>query len=343
MSANAVRKIDEGVDRRVELTRFEQTRFARDVVLNEARALEKLAGQLPADLELAVDLILNCHGSVIVTGMGKAGWIGQKVSASLCSTGTRSHFLHPAEAIHGDLGRVHPDDVILVLSNSGETPEIVRLLPTLGSFGTPIIALTSGLDSTLAKQSAAVLNYGNTPEACSLGLAPSTSTTLMLALGDALALLLSRMRQFQAVDFARYHPGGSLGRKLSRVDEVMRPIERCRVALETETIREIYVRYSGQQRRAGMVMVTDGSGRLTGVFTDSDLARLLERKQENHFDSPISEVMTSSPHTISTGSKTMLAVETLACRNLSELPVVDARHRAIGLIDITDLVGLSPK
>ena len=334
MGANAAAKIL--------VTPFEQTRFARDVIQHEADALQSLAKNLPADLSSAVDLILQSQGSVIVTGIGKAGWIGQKISASLCSTGTRSHFLHPAEAIHGDLGRVSHNDVVLVLSNSGETAEILRLLPTLAQLETPIISITGSLGSTLAKHSRAVLNYGTATEACPLGLAPSTSTTTMLALGDALTLLLSRMREFRSIDFARYHPGGSLGRKLSKVDDVMRPIERCRIAMEHETIRAVYIRYRGQERRAGMVMVTDGSGCLTGVFTDSDLARMLERKQEVQFDRPICELMTRSPKTIDSGSKTMLAVDILACHNLSELPVIDSRGRTIGLIDVTDLVGLIP-
>ncbi len=327
---------------RMSVTPFEQTRFARDVIVKEAESLQRLAKNLPADLSSAVELILRCEGSVIVTGIGKAGWIGQKISASLCSTGTRSHFLHPAEAIHGDLGRVGKDDVVLVLSNSGETPEIVRLLPTLAQFETPIISITSNIESTLAGHSAAVLNYEASTEACPLGLAPSTSTTTMLALGDALTLLLSRMRAFRSIDFARFHPGGSLGRKLSHVDDMMRPIERCRVALESETIRDIYIRYGGQERRAGMVMVTDEHGCLTGVFTDSDLARMLERKQEVQFDRPICELMTQNPKTVKSGNKTTFAVDTLACYNLSELPVIDSRGRAIGLIDITDLVGLIP-
>jgi arabinose-5-phosphate isomerase len=327
---------------RLSATPFEQARFARDVIQHEAEALKLLANNLPADLSRAVDLVLECEGSVIVAGIGKAGWIGQKISASFCSTGTRSHFLHPAEAVHGDLGRIGSEDVILILSNSGETSEILRLLPTLAQFETPIISITASVDSTLAKHSHAVLNYGKSTEACSLGLAPSTSTTTMLALGDALALLLSRVRQFRSIDFARYHPGGSLGRKLAKVDDIMRPIERCRVALESETIRDIYVRYRGQERRAGMVMVTDDQGTLTGVFTDSDLARMLEQKQDAYFDSPISALMTRHPKTIGSGSKTTLAVDTLACHNLSELPIIDSRGRAIGLIDVTDLVGLIP-
>lgn len=323
---------------RRELSKFEQVRQASDVIRQEAEALQKLANQIPADFCRAARLLLHCSGSVIVTGVGKAGWIGQKISASLASTGTRSHFLHPAEAMHGDLGRVSPDDVILVFSNSGETDEVLKLLPTFAKLETPIVSITATSSSTLASHSTAVLDYGSTVEACHLGLAPSTSTALMLGLGDALALVVSRLHGFQPRDFAKFHPGGSLGKRLSLVEEVMRPIAECRVAQETETIREIYVRHGGRDRRTGVVLVLDKAGSLTGIFTDSDLAKLLEREQDILFDDPISNVMTRSPVTVSRGSKTMVAIETLACRNLSELPVVDTQGRAIGLIDITDVV-----
>ncbi len=322
----------------LELSEFEQIRQATEVIRSEADALQKLASRIPADFCTAAGLLVGCQGSVIVTGIGKAGWIGQKISASLASTGTRSHYLHPAEAIHGDLGRVGHDDVILVFSNSGETDEITKLLPTFKQLGTPIIAITGKSKSTLVAHSAAVLNYGATEEACHLGLAPSTSTALMLGLGDALALVVSKMKGFQPRDFAKFHPGGSLGKRLSKVEDMMRPISECRVALETETVREIYIRYSGRDRRAGVVLVLNEEGTLKGIFTDSDLARLMEREKDFLFDDPICNVMTRTPVTIAAGSKTMVAIETLACRNLSELPVVDRRGRAIGLIDITDVV-----
>ena len=163
----------------------------------------------------------------------------------------------------------------------------------------------------------------------------------MLALGDALTLTVSRIKEFQPADFAKFHPGGSLGKQLSIVDKVMRPLEQCRVARESETVREIYIRHSGRDRRAGVILVTDESGRLTGIFTDSDLARLLERQQDDLFDQPISAVMTQSPITVTAGTKTMVAIETLACRNLSELPVVNRFGKVIGLIDITDVVHTS--
>lgn len=324
-----------------DLTTFEQLRIARDVIQCESAALERLAGKIPDDFCDATQLVFQCRGSVIVIGVGKAGWIGQKISASLASTGTRSHFLHPAESIHGDLGRIGPDDVILVFSNSGETNEILQMLPSLEKFGTPIVSITAQLTSTLASHSTAILNYGKTPEACHLGLAPTTSTTMMLALGDALTMVVSRLNQLKPTDFAKFHPGGSLGKRLSDVEDIMRPIDECRVAKQSETVRDVYIRYGGVSRRAGVILVADEAQRLTGIFTDSDLARLLERQQDNRFDLPIEDVMTRSPITVAAGSKTMVAIETLACRNLSELPVIDSEGRPIGLIDITDVVNVS--
>lgn len=321
-------------------TPLEQLQWARDIVRTEADALQRLAERLPDDFSAAVDLLCECRGAVIVTGMGKAGWIGQKLSASLASTGTRSHFLHPAEAFHGDLGRIGPDDLVLALSNSGETSEVLQLLPSFKSFGTPLIALTGNGRSTLARQADLLLDYGRTAEAGHLGLAPSTTTTVMLALGDALALVVSRAREFRDVDFAKYHPGGSLGRKLSLVEEIMRPLDRCRVAAESDTVREIYVRHSGPGRRAGVILVVDSDGKLSGLFTDSDLARMLERQEEGRFDRPIGELMTRSPRSILVGSRAVVAIETLACHNLSELPVVDGQNRPLGLIDITDVVNI---
>jgi arabinose-5-phosphate isomerase len=324
-------------------TPLQPFRMAQQIILAESNALSRLANHLPADFARAIEIINDCKGCVIVSGIGKAGWIGQKVSASLASTGTRSHFVHPTEAMHGDLGRIAPNDVVLVFSNSGETAEIIQILPTLSAFDIPLIAVTANTESALAKQAAAVLDYGKYHEACSLGLAPSTTTTVMLALGDALALVASETKGFQATDFAKFHPGGSLGRKLSMVQEVMRPIEKCRVAREDETIRNLYVRLCGPSRRSGAVLITDDTGRLTGLFTDSDLARMLERQLDALFDAPVRDVMTKNPITVTMGTKTLVAVEILASRNISELPIVDQTNLPMGLIDITDVVGLLPR
>lgn len=337
------KQMNPGMDANDRLLKIDVARQARDVIEHEAQALQRLAKSIPDGFYDAVGLILDRQGALIVTGVGKAGWIGQKISASLASTGTVSHFLNPSEAYHGDLGRIGKHDVVLALSNSGETAELLQILPQLNQFGIPIIAITGRSNSTLAKCSEVVLNYGKPDEACYMGLAPTTSTTTMLALGDALTLVVARARGFQPENFARFHPGGSLGKQLSLVDDIMRPLSECRLALESETVRRIYVRHSGKDRRVGVILVTDQAGRLSGLFTDSDLARLLERQQDNFFDRAIGDVMTRQPVTIASGTKTMIAVETLACRNLSELPVVDSQHRPIGLIDITDVVSLMPK
>lgn len=323
-------------------TQFELLKMASNIIREESAALSRLSKTVPDGFSFAVNTILDCPGAVIATGMGKAGWVAQKVSASLASTGTRSHYLHPGEAIHGDLGRVGSQDVILAFSNSGETAEVIQLLPSLQQLGVPIISVTASPSCTLARASAVVLDYGKLPEAGELGLAPTTSTTMMMAMGDALALVLSNMRQFQATDFAKFHPGGSLGRKLSSVDEIMRPIADCRVALDSQTVREIYVNSAGNQRRVGVILLTNEEGQLTGLFTDSDLARLLESNDNNAFDSPIANVMTSNPITVRTGTKSVIAVETLACKNISELPIVDANNQPLGILDITDVVGLFP-
>lgn len=324
------------------MTEFEQLRFAKDVIAAEGTALTRLSQKLPVDFHDAAESIFRCNGAVIVTGMGKAGWIGQKISASFASTGTCSHFLHPAEAIHGDLGRVGKQDIVLVLSNSGETDEILHLLPTFRKLQVPIIAITGKEKSTLGRSSSLVLNYGIVQEAGHLGLAPSTTTALMLAMGDALALVVSKMKEFSANDFARFHPGGALGKRLSVVDEIMRPIDVCRVAEKSESVREVYKRFSGVSRRSGVILVVDEKGMLSGLFTDSDLARLLERNKEDKFGMPICEVMTQQPVVIQSGARSSEAIETLACRNISELPVVDATGKPIGLLDITDVVSFLP-
>jgi arabinose-5-phosphate isomerase len=324
------------------LSPFEQLRLAREVVRTEGQTLLALADRLGEEFCHAVALLASIRGSVIVSGMGKAGLIGQKIAATFASTGTRSHFLHPSEAIHGDLGRVHAEDVALVLSFSGETEEIVRILPALRDLGVPIVAVTGRLESDLAKQAVITLDLGVIREACPLGLAPTTSTTAMLALGDALALVLSRMQGFTSADFARFHPGGSLGRKLARVEDAMRPLAQCRVALHKQSLREALVDQSRPGRRTGAIMIVDEAGLLVGVFTDSDLARLLEANRDSAIDGPLADVMTRSPATTTLGELLSTACELLSRRKISELPVVDQAGKPVGLIDITDVVGLAP-
>ncbi|MCY2992245.1 MAG: KpsF/GutQ family sugar-phosphate isomerase [Planctomycetota bacterium] len=321
-------------------SRFEQLRLAREILRTEGQALLSLADRLGDEFCQAIDVLFRCRGSVIVSGIGKAGLVGQKIAATLASTGTRSHFLHPSEAIHGDLGRVHHDDAVLMLSFSGETEEISRLLPSLQPVA--IVAVTGNPASTLGRAAAVTLNLGKLREACTLGLAPSTSTTAMLALGDALALVMSRMRNFGPHDFVRFHPGGSLGRQLAKVDDVMRPLAECRVASQDHSVRDVFVQVSRPGRRTGAIMLTDDQGALTGIFTDSDLARLLEQERDASISGPIRDVMTRSPKNVPGGSLMSAAIELLAERKISELPVIDAAGRPLGLIDITDLVGWLP-
>jgi len=324
------------------LSSFEQLRLARHIIQQESQALAAVVRQLDVEFCRAVECLYQCRGRVIVSGMGKAGLIGQKITGTLASTGTPAHWLHPAEAVHGDLGRVHRDDVVLILSQSGETDEVLRLLPSLAALDVAIIAITAHRDSTLGRAAVACIALGPLPEACPLGLAPSSSTTAMLAVGDALALVTSQMRGFQPADFARYHPGGSLGLKLSKVEEHMRDLAHCRVASQQATIREVFVGVAVPGRRSGAIMLVDEQGALTGIFTDSDLARLFERRRDDQWDQPIRNVMTVGPATVRVGALMNEAVAIMASRKISELPVVDDAGVPQGLIDVTDVVGLVP-
>lgn len=320
----------------------EQLREGRAIIAQEGKALDDLARRLDGAFCAAVDLLLACRGCVMLTGIGKAGLIAQKVAATLSSTGTRAHFLHPAEAIHGDLGCLGPDDVLLVLSNSGETEEVCRLLPTLRRLQIPLIAISASDSSTLGREATVTIRLGRLREAGPFGLAPSTSTTAMLAVGDALALVVSRLKGFTPQQFAVLHPGGSLGRKLATVRDVTRRDDQLRLASETATVREVFTGLSRPGRRTGAVILTDADGRLAGIFTDSDLARLLEQRREDQLDQPIRDVMTTNPLTIGPDATLDDVVTLLSRKQISELPVVDEDRRPVGLIDITDVIGLMP-
>jgi len=302
----------------------------REILRAEGEAVLRAADGLDASFCRGVRLLLECTGSVVVTGIGKAGLVARKISATLASTGTPSHFLHPAEAMHGDLGAIRGDDVVLALSQSGETEEITRLLPHLAARRAAIVALTGRADSALGRAATVVVATGALREA-----------SLMLALVDALALVTSSLRQFTAEDFAARHPGGSLGRQLMLVEDVMRPLSECRIARPTDTVREVFARPL-PARRTGAVMILDDAGTLAGVFTDSDLARLFERRHDAALDSAIGGVMTSRPTTLPAGTRLRDAIAILESRRLSELPVLDAAERPVGLVDIVDLVGLVP-
>ena len=320
-----------------------------DVILDRGRTILRAEGEavLAAAAGLdqafcrAVRLIEACTGSVVVTGIGKAGLVARKISATLASTGTPSHFLHPTEAMHGDLGALRGDDVVLALSQSGETEEITRLLPHVVARQVPIVALTARPDSTLGRAATVVVSTGSIREACGLGLAPSTSTTLLLALGDAVALVTSSLRRFTSEDFAARPPGGSLGRQLMLVEDAMRPLSECRLARADETVRVVFARPL-PARRTGAVLVINAGVHLEGIFTDSDLARLFEHRHDALLDAPIGQVMTARPTTVPAGTRLRDAVTILETRRVSELPVVEADGRVAGLLDVVDLVGLVP-
>jgi arabinose-5-phosphate isomerase len=321
----------------------ERLTYARQIIRAEATALEMVAQRLDSSFLQAVNLLYRCPGRVAVTGTGKSADVGQKIAGTLNSTGTRAYVLDATRAVHGDLGMVHHHDVVLALSHSGESEEVIRLLPSLRQMALALVALTSHGQSTLAKNADVVLAYGPIAEACPLGLAPSTSTTAMIAVGDALAFVLAKMREFTHEDFARFHPAGSLGRKLLKVDAVMRRGDELRLAHCGESVRSVITEARRPGRRTGAVILTDDTGRLCGLFTDSDLVRLFEQRRDHALDRPIREVMTPEPITVREGSRVLDALEILRQRKISELPVVDSEGRPVGVIDITDLIVLAPQ
>ncbi|MFH1778443.1 MAG: KpsF/GutQ family sugar-phosphate isomerase [Candidatus Omnitrophota bacterium] len=309
---------------------------AREVLRIEAEAIFSLIKRVDKNFEKAVNLIFVCKGKVVVTGMGKPGIIGEKISATLSSTGTPSLSLHPADAIHGDLGRVTKDDVVIAMSNSGETEEISTLLPMLKKIGAKIIAMTGNLKSTLAKHSDVVLDVGVKKEACPFGLAPTASTTAMLALGDALAIALLERKGFKVEDFAFYHPGGILGKRLIlKVEDIMRKGKANPVVKEDLKVKDVLLKIT--EARAGSASVVNKKGVLTGIFTDGDLRRHLE-EDLNLPNRKVKEVMTKNPTTITKDRLAADAFRILREKKIDEIPVVDEKERPIGLVDVQDLL-----
>ena len=309
---------------------------AKEVLRIEAEAIRRLIPRIGRRFEAAVELLARCKGRVIVTGMGKAGIIGQKLSATLASTGTPSHWVHPAEATHGDLGRVTKDDVLIALSNSGETEELTRLLPVIKRIGSRLIALTGQPTSTLAKHSDVVLDVSVTREACSLNLAPTSSTTAMLAMSDALAVVVAERKGFKERDFALLHPGGQLGRRLLlRVRDLMRTREANPIVRETARVKQVL--FAITRARAGSASVVNARGQLKGIFTDGDLRRHLDSTSDL-IERHVREVMTRHPKTIGAECLAAEALRVLREHNIDELVVVDGHRRPVGLLDVQDLL-----
>jgi arabinose-5-phosphate isomerase len=283
-----------------------------------------------------VRLLAASKGRVIVTGMGKPGFIAQKVSATMASTGTPSLYLHPAEALHGDLGRITRQDVIVAFSNSGETEEVVRLIPIVKKIGAKLVSVTGNKRSTLALNSDFVLDSSVDSEACPMGLAPTTSTTAMLALGDALSIALLEKKNFKPKDFAMYHPGGSLGKRLIlKVEDIMRPRSKTPVVKGDIKVKDVLIKIT--RMRAGSASVVDGRGKLIGIFTDGDLRRHFE-KGEDILKHKVRDVMTCSPVTISKDKLAAEAFDMLRKKKIDELPVVDGKMRPLGILDVQDIL-----
>lgn len=310
--------------------------IAKKVLTIERDAISDLLRRIDKNFERVVNVLYGVKGRVIVTGMGKPGFIAQKISATLSSTGTPSLYLHPAEALHGDLGRVTCDDLILALSNSGETEEVVKFLPIAKKIGAQLIAMVGNTKSTLAKNADYVLDVSVKREACPLGLAPTTSTTVMLAMGDALSVALLEKKGFKERDFAFFHPGGILGKRLIlKVEDIMRTGNANPIVRESRILK--YVLLSITKARAGSACVIGKDGRLAGIFTDGDLRRHLEIDPDI-IKRKVGQLMTKHPVVIKKDRLAAEALEILRTRKLDELPVVDDKGRPVGLVDVQDLL-----
>ncbi|MBM4103004.1 MAG: KpsF/GutQ family sugar-phosphate isomerase [Planctomycetes bacterium] len=316
--------------------------YAKTVLRAEAASVSAMTHlvEQPA-FEHACRMIYECSGSVIVTGVGKAGVVGQKISGTLASTGTPSHFLHPTEAVHGDLGRIQNNDIVLFLSHSGQTDELLRLVEPLKQREIKLLSIVGDGQSRLARHSDIALCMGKLTEACPHGLAPSVSTTCMLALGDTLALTIMKARQFSVEDYARFHPAGALGARLITVGQTMwfKSGEELPLTQMEQTVGDMLT-HTAHQKRHGAVMVVDKQGKLAGIITDGDLRRAVTNFGKEVFNKRAGEIMTAGCKRVREDTLAAEAMATLHKYRIDELPVVDAKDRPIGLIDVQDIVAI---
>jgi len=304
------------------------------VLIEEAKAIERLADRLDESFTAAVELLHRTKGRVVLTGVGKSGLICKKIAATLSSTGTPAFFLHPTDAAHGDLGMVRGEDTVIAVSNSGETAELLSIIPLIKSFGIPVIAITSNPKSSLARLSDIVLNIGVEKEACPLNLAPTTSTTTTLALGDALAAALMKLKGFSAEEFAKLHPGGKLGIRLSKVKEIMRKGEEIPVVSPDTPLKDAILEISS--KKLGATLVVDGK-RLIGIITDGDLRRALEKGAT--LETKVRDIMTENPKKIEEDAYAEEALKEMERHKITVLPVVDREGRLKGIIHLHDILG----
>jgi arabinose-5-phosphate isomerase len=308
--------------------------LARKVLRTEAAAILSLVDRIDATFDRAVQLLYACDGRVIVTGMGKSGLICRKIAATLSSTGTSAWFLHPAEAIHGDLGAIRENDVVIALSHSGETEELIRLLESIRRIGAQLIALTGDPDSTLARAADVTINCGIAEEACPMNLVPTASTTAALAMGDALAMTLLVRKGFREEQFASLHPGGRIGRRLMRVEHVMHAGEAAPIVRVSTAMADVFHEMSS--KRLGMTCVIDDEGRLAGIFTDGDLRRLMARSS-NVLTLSAGDAMTRNPITIAPDLLAVEALKVMEAHKITSVVVVDAERAVQGVVHLHDL------
>jgi arabinose-5-phosphate isomerase len=310
--------------------------YGRQVIEAERAGLEGVAERLGPSFSRAVDWVLSCSGRVVVTGMGKSGFIAQKLSATFASTGTPSLYLHPAEALHGDLGRVVSGDLVVALSNSGATDELLRLVPAVRTIGAQVIAITGDVKSPLALRADLVLDIGPIEEACPMGLAPTASSLALLGLGDALAMTVLNNRTFSSEQYARLHPAGILGKRARSIVEVMRRDECNPVVAEDAPLSRAVAVMTRTPGRPGAASVVGSDGRLVGIFTDGDLRRLVEAGQTD-FTVSVGSVCGRNPRTVTVDQQVRDAADLLRAARVDQLPVVDHEGRPVGLVDIQDL------
>lgn len=310
--------------------------WAQQVLDVERQGISDLYQKLNKDFLKAVEILISCKGKIVVTGMGKAGIIGQKFSATLSSTGSSSFWLHAAEAVHGDLGRIEKKDAVVVLSYSGETEEVKNLIPFIKKIGAKTIAITGNINSKLARCADSVIDVKVDKEACSLGLAPTTSTTAMLVMCDAISVILQKLKGFQEKDFAFFHPQGSLGKKLLlEVKDIMRK-GRFNPVINSETlIKDVLVKITAAH--AGAAVITDHKGKISGIFTDGDLRRNLERYPQL-LKKKVGDIMTKDPAVVKDTDLASQALKVLENKKIDEVPVIDSNFFPVGMLDIQDLI-----
>lgn len=314
-------------------------RYGQSILESEANSILKVGGLLDDQFDSAVSLILNRPGStrVMVSGMGKAGFVSMKFAATLASIGVPAFFLHPADAVHGDLGRCTAEDIVMIFSNSGETPEVLRLIPIVKGIGAKIISITASKDSSLGRYSDVCVSLGKIDEAGPLGLAPTSTTTVMLAVGDAIAMTVVQLKGFTREEFARYHPGGELGRSLMTVGEIMRTGDAHCVISRSVLVKEAIHQITATKGRPGAAAIVDDGGKLIGVFTDGNLRRCLETGVD-FLTSPIVNVMSLNPQAVKAVDLAQQIARIMKDTKVDQVIVIDEGKRPIGLVDIQDLL-----